>query len=304
MAIPTYNLFTKAITFGDCGCSGMQANFATVILPYFGINRFDEKGLRTLTKYLRVDRTLVSPQPLPGGVGTQSWYDYYTGWVVYNQWTSAETKSHPTFVTPDNFAESSVTVLSPTERLIIFDQIYFDEGGFQKNVQVTLREVASIPWTAYALRDKIYTDLQTAVPWNNPFYYDAPHYFWWTFGYNFLGQLTPSGNSFALTGNCKSQLIVGNDMIGDPYYPGSVAVSAMRRPYPTRIQRRVTNFPREWWDNPVPSFFCGNITSTTTAIGDSYVVQANQIILHPSIADMQSLGIQAGKWAFATTLVC
>jgi hypothetical protein len=285
----------------------LQANFASVSLPFFGFNQFDRVGLPCLTKYLRIDRTLVSTLPSSPSFG-ESWYNTYVGWWEESKWSGAETKSHPFFNPPYNWVPSVIHVLSPTTRHIIFSQSYTDDYGFIKSVVVTLLETATVPWTALELRERMYYDLQYNVPWDNPFYYDPPHYFAASFWYNDSGvfELNPfsSPNPVQYGFKCPYSLVVGADLIGETEWPGTGTLTAMRRPYATRIQKRASNRVYSIFENPVPLLNCGNINTYTTAVGDSYVVAKNTVIMPPSIAEMQSWGVAPGIWGFSSTLTC
>ena len=284
------------MTFGECLCAtSVKANLALLNLSFFGQARFDEEWEDTLTRYLRVDRTLTSvtpPYTFPSG-----WYNYYTGWWTENRFTGLETKSHPSFNEPWNWVESIKYNKTQTTRDIIFPQTAYDDDGFPYDVVVNLRETATIPWTAYDKDERLREDIVDAIPWDNPFIFDLEHWLLAYFTYDNDGNVIlnsladPNPTIFGFP--CVNGFSVSSQVIG-PGYSGYPGILGMRRKYNTSFRHRLGGSP--------PFFACG--TPPGSPFSPIYVASALSIITPPTNDQMLAAGGTPSQWGHSSMLVC
>jgi len=284
------------VLFGECNC-GLQvkANIAVISLPFFGYPRFDEEGTDTLTRYLRIDRTLVSVTPSYSF--DENWYNVYVGWWIESKWTGLETKSHPWFNEPWNWVSSVKYNKTQTTRDIIFPQTVYDEFGFPYIVTVVLRETATIPWTAYDRENLLRDDIENSVPWDNPLIFDLEHWINAYFYYEEDGVLAlnpfVSPNPVVAAGGCGSGFSVSTQAIG-PGYSGWGSAMGMRRKFDTYYRHRLGGSP--------PFFGCG--TAPGSPFSPNLLAPALTIITPPTNDEVLAAGATPSQYAHSSMLVC
>jgi len=282
------------MTLGECDCAlQVKANIAIITLPYFGYPRFDEEGTDTLTRYLRVDRELVSITPWYDF--DQDWYNYYVGWWIESKWTGLETKSHPIFNEPWNWSPSVKFNQTQTTRNIIIPQTVNIEG-IPTTVVVNLLETATIPYTAYDREDLMRDDIVNLVPWEDPLIFDLEHWIIAYFYYSDDGVLTinpfVSPNPIVPMFSCNAGFSVSTQVIGTGY-SGFGSAMGMRRKFDTNYRHRLYGGP--------PFYNCGIPGS---AFSPDLFAPALTIITPPTNDELIAAGGPPGEWGHSSMLIC
>lgn len=283
------------IYLGGCGCKGIKSNVAIIQSTHFGHDPLNNTPT-DITKYLRYDRVIVS--------GREYLDDYtisvYEGYDIENKYNGDNTKSSENFLQLENMFDTSdqYSNITATSRTWTLPRTYYDSFGNASTVYIVMNETLSLPWRRDEFQEMMYEDLTTDVPWTNPFIFDLEHRITAYFRYNAAGGLILNPNQeinpvvFDDTFKCVGAVMVSMNYLG---IDGAGTVSAFMRPFRTRVETRFGGNP--------PLFNCSN-PAAGFAYGDSWIVEAETIILPPSLSQMELMGMEVGQWGHTSTISC